>query len=69
MSNKTKNDSGFNIDVGHVINYNFLYSNEEEKIGLVIDIKKDRNFYAMIYVLANNEIDVIPYNIITYKVI
>lgn len=69
MSNKAENDIGLNINVGHVINYNFLYSNEEEKIGLVIDIKKDRNFYAMIYVLSNNEIDVIPYNIITYKVI
>ncbi len=69
MSNKSKNDKSLDINVGHVINYNFLYSNEEEKIGLVIDIKKDRNFYAMIYVLSNNEIDVIPYNIITYKVI
>ena len=69
MRNKSKNDSGLDINVGHVINYNFLYSNEEEKIGLVVDIKKDKNFYAMIYVLSNNEIDVIPYNIITYKVI
>lgn len=69
MSNKSKNDKSLDINVGHVINYNFLYSNEEEKIGLVIDIKKDRNFYAMIYVLTNNEIDVVPYNIITYKVI
>jgi len=69
LRNKSKNDNGLNINVGHVINYNFLYSNEEEKIGLVIDIKKDRNFYAMIYVLSNNEIDVVPYNIITYKVI
>ena len=68
MSNKYEN-GGLNINIGHVINYNFLYSNEEEKIGLVVDIKKDRNFYAMIYVLTNNEIDVIPYNIITYKVI
>ena len=69
MRNKSKNDSDLDINVGHVINYNFLYSNEEEKIGLVVDIKKDKNFYAMIYVLSNNEIDVIPYNIITYKVI
>ena len=69
MSNKTKNDSGLDIKVGHVINYNFLYSNEEEKFGLVIDIKKDNNFHAMIYILTNNEIDIIPFSIMVYKVV
>ena len=57
------------IKIGNSLIYNFLYSNEEEKIGLVVDIKKDNNFYAMIYLLTGKEIDIVPYNIIKIKVI
>jgi hypothetical protein len=57
------------IKIGNSLIYNFLYSNEEEKIGLVVDIKKDNNFYAMIYLLTGKEIDIVPYNIIKFKVI
>ncbi len=55
------------IEIGQVIEYNFLYSNEESKIGLVIDYKKDSNFHAMIYLLSNDELDIVPFNIMEYK--
>ena len=54
---------------GDLIKYNFLYSNEKEKIGIVYDIKKDLNFTAMIHVVGDKTTDVIPYNIMEYKVI
>ena len=54
---------------GDLIKYNFLYSNEEEKIGLVYDIKKDLNFSAMIFVVGNKKYDIIPYNIMEYKIL
>jgi hypothetical protein len=57
------------IKIGSVIFYNFLYSNEEEKVGIVINIKKDLNFSAMIYLLCENEIDVIPFSIMSFKVL
>ena len=57
------------IKIGNALEYSFLYSNEEVKYGLVIDIKKDNNFHAMIYLLSENEIDVVPYSIIIFKVL
>ena len=54
---------------GDLIRYNFLYSNEKEKIGIVYDIKEDLNFAAMIYVLGDKTTDIVPYNIMEYKVI
>lgn len=64
MKNKLKD-----IKIGDTIVYNFLYSNEETKIGIVTNIKKDINFYAMIYLLTDNEIDVVPFNIMEFRVL
>jgi len=53
-----------------VINYNFLYSNDEYKIGLVVDIKKDPNFSYIIYLINDdNEKDAVPLNILEYTII
>lgn len=58
------------IKIGNIIKYNFLYSNEEFKLGLVYDIKRDLNFSYMIYVIdSNNEKDIVPFNILDYTVI
>lgn len=54
---------------GDLIRYNFLYSNEKEKIGIVYNIKKDLNFVAMIHIIGNKTTDVIPYSIMEYKII
>ena len=54
---------------GDLIRYNFLYSNEKEKIGIVYDIKEDLNFAAMIHVIGNKTTDVIPYSIMEYKIL
>jgi hypothetical protein len=57
------------LKVGQAIKYNYLYSNEEEKIGLIVRLKKDLNFTMMIYMLADNEIDVVPYNIAKLEIL
>jgi hypothetical protein len=57
------------LKIGDLIRYNFLYSNEEEKLGIVYKIKKDLNFSAMIYVIGNKITDVVPYSIMEYKVL
>ena len=54
---------------GDLIKYNFLYSNEKEKIGVVYDIKEDLNFAAMIHIISDKIIDVIPYSIMEYKIL
>ena len=55
------------LKVGDCIKYNFLYSNEEEKIGLITQIKEDYNFSFMVYVIDNNcKVDIIPYSIMEY---
>tara|TARA_X000001036_G_C20300298_1_gene652142 strand:+ start:19 stop:225 length:207 start_codon:yes stop_codon:yes gene_type:complete len=54
---------------GDLIKYNFLYSNEKEKIGIVYDIKKDLNFTAMVYIIGNKAKDVIPYSIMEYNIL
>ncbi len=64
MKNKLKD-----LKIGDTIVYSFLYSNEETKIGIVTNIKKDINFYAMIYLLTDNEIDVVPFNIMEFRVL
>jgi|TARA_B100001059_G_C17797453_1_gene563929 hypothetical protein len=57
------------LKIGDLIRYNFLYSNEEEKLGIVYKIKKDLNFSAMVYVIGEKTTDVIPYSIMEYKVL
>ena len=54
---------------GKLIKYNFLYSNEEEKIGVVYDIKKDNNFGAMITLMTDNKFEFVPYSILEYTII
>ena len=57
------------LRIGDLIRYNFLYSNEEEKLGIVYKVKKDLNFSAMVYVIGEKTTDVIPYSIMEYKVL
>tara|TARA_B000000557_G_C20771705_1_gene442134 strand:- start:197 stop:397 length:201 start_codon:yes stop_codon:yes gene_type:complete len=58
------------INIGNVIEYNYFYSNEESKIGLVYKIVKDLNFSYMLYLIdSNNQEDVVPFNILEYKII
>ena len=54
---------------GKLVKYNFLYSNEEEKIGIVYEIKKDNNFGAMITLISDNKFEVVPYSILEYTII
>jgi len=68
--NNKKETKIFDLKIGSVINYNFLYSNDEYKIGLVVDIKKDPNFSYIIYLINDdNEKDAVPLNILEYTII
>ncbi len=58
------------LKIGDCVSYSYLYSNEENKIGIVTDIKKDLNFGYMITVVGNNSIkDVIPFNIMEFEIL
>lgn len=54
---------------GNLIRYNFLFSNEEEKVGVVFDIIKDANFTAMVHVVGDKEIDIVPLNIMEFTIL
>ena len=56
------------LKAGDCIKYNFLYSNEEEKIGLVTQIKKDNNFAFMVYIVdEKGGLDIVPFIIMEYS--
>jgi hypothetical protein len=55
------------LKIGSLIKYNFLYSNEEDKTGIVCKIKKDPNFSYIVYVLVCDEIVQVPYTILDFK--
>jgi len=53
---------------GDCIKYNFIYSNEEEKIGLITKIKKDNNFAFMIHLIdEKGNKDIVPFTILAYS--
>lgn len=54
---------------GDLIKYNFLYSNENEKFGIVYDIKSDPNFSAIVTLLTDGVFDTIPYNIMEFTIL
>ena len=47
-----------------LIEFNYLFSNTENKIGIVMDIEEDANFSYMITILSENSLEKIPYSII-----
>lgn len=58
------------LKIGDCISYGFLYSNEENKIGIITEIKKDLNFGYMITVVGNDsKKDVIPFNIMEFEIL
>ena len=57
----------FPFKIGSLITYNYLYSNEEDKTGVVCEIKKDSNFGAIVSVLCGEEVISIPYSIMELK--
>ena len=57
-------------EVGSIIEYRFIYSNEEPVIGLVTKIEDDINFHKIIHCLsAGKEIDFIPLSTIEFKLL
>ena len=55
---------------GDLIKFNFLYSNEEEKIGIVNKVIKDNNFVYMIQVITSGKQKVtVPYIIMDYEIL
>lgn len=56
--------------LGNCIKYNYLYSNDTDKIGVILNIKEDVNFTYMITILTESSvIETIPYNIMEYSIL
>lgn len=59
---------GFSL--GNCILYNYLYSNDLDRIGIILKIKEDANFAYMVTILTETaKIEMIPYNVMEYKVL
>lgn len=57
------------IRIGDLIKFNYLFSNENDKIGIVYSIKKDYNFSQIIEILSGNEMLQLPVSLIDYKIL
>ena len=55
------------VKPGSLIRYNYLYSNENDKIGIVCSLKKDSNFSYIVYILLYDQIVQVPYSIMEIK--
>jgi len=56
--------------VGSIIEYRFLYSNEEPVVGVVLKIEDDVNFYKIIHCLTDlKTIDFVPLSMIEFKIL
>lgn len=54
---------------GDLIEFNYLYSNLENRIGIVINIEHDFNFSYMVTVLSSSLLEQIPFSIIECKLL
>lgn len=61
-----KRGLSLDVEVGNLIAYNYLFSNEGNKFGIVVKIEEDLNFGFMLHILSKNLIEKIPYTIIEY---
>ena len=59
----------FDLKKGDLIEFNYLYSNLENRIGIVIDIEADFNFAYMVTVLSSSLLEKIPFSIIECKLL
>tara|TARA_E500000331_G_scaffold30444_1_gene25614 strand:+ start:1660 stop:1854 length:195 start_codon:yes stop_codon:yes gene_type:complete len=57
------------IRIGDLIKFNYLFSNENDKIGIVYSIKKDYNFSQIIEIVSDDEILQLPFSLIDYKIL
>ena len=57
------------IKIGDLIKYNYLFSNESEKYGIVCFVKPDSNFNSIISILTCTLLEVVPYSIMEYEII
>ncbi len=57
------------IRIGDLIKFNYLFSNENDKIGIVYSIKKDYNFSQIIEIVSEDEILQLPFSLIDYKIL
>ena len=54
---------------GDLIEFNYLYSNLENRIGIVVNIEHDFNFAYMITILSCSLLEKIPFSIIEFKLL
>lgn len=57
------------VKIGDLIEYNYIYSNVENKTGIIVEIKNDINFYYMLKIIDDEKLETLPLSIISYKVL
>ncbi len=57
------------LKVGNLLKYNFLYSNESFKFGIVCGFNSDPNFSTVVKIVSGNFIDQIPYSLLDYEIL
>ena len=55
------------LKTNDLISYNFLFSNEKEKFGVVLNVKEDLNFCFIVEVLSEDGKIDLPAGIIEYR--
>ena len=56
--------------IGNLIKFNYIYSNEKSKVGIIASVEKDPNFAYMLKILSeNNEMCVMPWSLMVYELI
>ena len=55
------------ICIGKLINFNFIYSSESFKLGIICRVNPDSNFNYMVSILCANKLIKIPYSIMEIK--
>tara|TARA_Y100000589_G_C26719859_1_gene453346 strand:- start:154 stop:360 length:207 start_codon:yes stop_codon:yes gene_type:complete len=58
-----------NLEIGDLIKFNYIFSNEDDQIGIVYSIKKDYNFNKIIEVLSGEEVLKLPYSLLDYTIL
>ena len=57
------------LKTNDLIRFKFFYENCSSRYGIVIKIEKDRQFYKILHVIAEDQIEVFPGSILDFEVV
>jgi hypothetical protein len=56
--------------IGNLIKFNYMYSNEKSKVGIIASVEKDPNFTYMLKIISdNNDICIMPWSLMMYELV